>query len=115
MALKTKGGPPGAVKDLRAEPTSPNSVLATWSPPEADDEITGYTLVYTLRSIGECGPASAKPITKYTREPQLELDGLLPDSTYDIYVTAHTTQEGPKSKVVTVRTEESGWFLQQKN
>ena len=108
MALKTKGGPPGAVKDLRAEPTSPNTVLATWTPPDADDEITGYTLVYTLRSIGECGPASAKPITKHTREPQLELDGLVPDSTYDIYVTAHTTQEGPKSKVVTVRTEESG-------
>lgn len=108
MNLKTKGGPPGAVTDLAADATGPTTVLASWSPPEADDEITGYTLVYTLRSIGECGPSSAKPITKYSREPRLELDGLIPDSTYDIYVTAHTTQEGPKSKVVTVRTEESG-------
>jgi hypothetical protein len=41
----------------------------------------------------------------------LDLEGLLPDSTYDITVTAHTaSQEGKRSKIVTVRTEEARQF-----
>ena len=109
VTVKTCGGPPGAPTDVKARATSPTTVLATWRAPDTDGEITGYTLTYVLRSIGECGPSSAtKPITKHSREERIELDDLVPDSTYDIYVVAHTTTEGPKSKVVTVRTEESG-------
>lgn len=109
VCLKTKGGFPGAPKDLNAEATGPESVRTTWTEPDSEDDVTGYTLTYTLRSIGECGPRTAVPIIKHTREPRLDLDGLIPDATYDIYVTARTEGgEGPKSKVVSVRTEEAG-------
>jgi hypothetical protein len=107
VSLRIPGVPPGAVKDLNVRPTGPDTAVATWRPPDSDDDITGYTLTYVLRSIGECGPSSAvKPITKHTTEEKIDLDGLLPDSTYDVYVVAHTTKEGPKSKVVSFRTEE---------
>uniref|UniRef100_A0A914HBE2 Fibronectin type-III domain-containing protein n=1 Tax=Globodera rostochiensis TaxID=31243 RepID=A0A914HBE2_GLORO len=106
VCLHTRGGPPGAPTELHVEP-GVREATATWKEPEAEDEITGYTLTYTLRSIGECGPSSAKPIVKQSREPRIDLDGLLPDSVYDVFVTARTTVDGPPSKVVSVRTLEA--------
>lgn len=42
------------------------------------------------------------------RSPSFQvLDGLLPDSTYEVHVIAHTSMAGPQSKVVTVTTEEA--------
>ncbi|KAL3115899.1 hypothetical protein niasHT_007199 [Heterodera trifolii] len=115
VCLRTRGGAPGAPTDLRVEPTSDTEATATWKEPKADDEITGYTLTYTLRSIGECGPSSAKPIVKQSHEPRIDLDGLIPDSTYDVFVTARTTVDGPPSKVVSVRTMEAAPSGQPRN
>lgn len=113
VRLKTTGGKPGKITDLKVDPTSDKTAVATWSPPPSEDEITGYDLTYTLRSIGDCGPSSGvKPITKHSREGRIDLDGLLPDSTYDVTVVAHTTVSGDKSDVVSFRTEEArNYFL----
>lgn len=73
--------------------------------------LSGYTLVYRLKSLGECGPRSAQPITKNTRDEKILLDGLLPDSTYDVHVTAHTSQTGPQSNIVIVKTQEAGILM----
>lgn len=109
LRIKTSGGAPLAVTDLQAHPTGSTSGEATWrTPSESNGEITGYTIVYQLKSIGECGPSTAKPITVHSKEERVDLKDLVPDAIYDIYVTAHTTQQGPKSKVVTFRTEENG-------
>lgn len=106
--MRTKGERPGAPTDVRAVPTGPTTGEVTWREPKANDDILGYTLTYTLRSIGECGPSTARPITKQSRDPHIDLDGLIPDSTYDITVTARTAGgEGPPSQLVTMRTEEA--------
>uniref|UniRef100_A0A158P9A7 Fibronectin type III domain protein n=1 Tax=Angiostrongylus cantonensis TaxID=6313 RepID=A0A158P9A7_ANGCA len=108
LELTTAEGAPGQVTDLTGTPTGPTSIDLTWRPPtDANGVITGYTLVYNLKSIGECGPRSSTPIQKHVRSENQVLDGLLPDSTYEVHVIAHTSLSGPQSKVVTVTTEES--------
>lgn len=109
LTVKTRDGAPGPVTGLEARPTGPTSVVATWrEPDEPNGDITGYTLVYQLRSIGECGVRSAKPITVHTKDPRIQLDNLIPDATYEVHVIAHTSQPGPKSQSVMVTTEEDG-------
>ncbi|KJH44141.1 fibronectin type III domain protein [Dictyocaulus viviparus] len=108
LELTTAEGAPGPVSDLTATPTGPTSVEVTWRPPnEPNGVIAGYTLVYNLKSIGECGPRSSTPIHKHVRSETQVLEGLLPDSTYEVHVIAHTSMAGPQSKVVTVTTEEA--------
>uniref|UniRef100_A0A915DKV5 Fibronectin type-III domain-containing protein n=1 Tax=Ditylenchus dipsaci TaxID=166011 RepID=A0A915DKV5_9BILA len=108
MQFKTAGGAPGPVTNLNARPTGKGEGEATWqAPDETNGEITGYTLVYQLKSIGECGPTSSvKPITIHAKEEHATLKDLIPDAVYEVHVTAHTTQEGPRSKVVMLKTEE---------
>lgn len=109
LKIKTAGGAPSEVTDLKARNTGKGTGEATWrAPDEGGDEITGYTLVYRLKSIGECGPSSGKPITIHSKEERAELKDLIPDAIYEIHVTAHTQQEGPRSKIVTLKTEEAG-------
>lgn len=110
LNIKTAGGAPGAVTNLNTRPTGPTSGEATWrAPDEPNGEITGYTIVYQLKSIGECGPtSSAKPITINSKEERADLKDLIPDSIYEVHVIAHTLQAGPKSKTVTLKTEEAG-------
>ncbi|CAJ0598951.1 unnamed protein product [Cylicocyclus nassatus] len=108
LELTTPEGAPGAVTDLTAIPTGPTSSEVTWRPPaNPNGVITGYTLVYNLKSMGECGPRSSTPIEKHVRSETQVLDGLLPDSTYEVHVIAHTSQAGPQSKTVMVTTEEA--------
>ncbi|CAI4231782.1 unnamed protein product [Auanema sp. JU1783] len=108
LELTTAEGAPNAVDDLTATPRGPTSVVVSWKPPtQPNGVITGYTLVYNLRSIGQCGPRSSTPIEKHVRSETQTLDGLLPDSTYDIHVIAHTSHAGPQSSVVSVTTEEA--------
>ncbi|CAI5445350.1 unnamed protein product [Caenorhabditis angaria] len=108
LEITTGEGAPGEVDDLRAKPTGPTTVVVTWRPPkDPNGVITGYTLTYTLKSIGECGPRSSTPIEKHVRNEKQTLEGLLPASTYEIHVTAHTSHAGPQSRVVTVTTEEA--------
>uniref|UniRef100_A0AC34QKY1 Fibronectin type-III domain-containing protein n=1 Tax=Panagrolaimus sp. JU765 TaxID=591449 RepID=A0AC34QKY1_9BILA len=107
LQITTADGAPGPITDLNAKPTGPNTGEVTWSPPdEPNGEITGYTLTYHLKSIGECGVKSAKPITVHSKEEKVELKDLIPDATYEIRVVAHTTEPGAQSKVVTLTTEE---------
>ncbi len=109
MELTTAEGAPGAVTDLNAKPQGPDSALVTWGAPvNPNGVISGYTLVYQLKSRGECGPRSSQPITKNVRSEKQILDQLLPDSTYEIYVIAHTSKAGPQSQIVTVTTQEAG-------
>ncbi|ULU01578.1 hypothetical protein L3Y34_001716 [Caenorhabditis briggsae] len=108
LEITTAEGAPGAVEDLTAKPKGPTSVVVRWKPPrDPNGVITGYTLTYKLKSIGECGPRSAAPIEKHVRNEEQTLEGLLPDSTYEIHVVAHTSHAGPQSSVVTVTTEEA--------
>ncbi|VDM82623.1 unnamed protein product, partial [Strongylus vulgaris] len=59
LELTTAEGAPGAVTDLTAIPTGPTSIEVSWRPPiNPNGVITGYTLVYNLKSMGECGPRS---------------------------------------------------------
>lgn len=109
MELTTAEGAPGPIADLNAKAQGPDSALITWTAPaNANGVISGYTLVYRLKSRGECGPRSAQPITKNVRSEKQLLDGLLPDSTYEIYVIAHTSKAGPQSETITVTTHEAG-------
>lgn len=109
LKIKTAGGAPSAVIDLKARNTGKGTGEATWLTPDEDGgEITGYTLVYQLKTIDECGPSSSKPITIHSKDERADLKDLVPDSIYEIHVTAHTQQEGPRSKIVTLKTEEAG-------
>lgn len=100
------------MEDLDAHPYGPQAASITWRPPaQPNGQITGYTLVYRLKSRGECGPRTAQPITRNTKDEAITLEGLLPDSTYEIHVTAHTSQPGPQSNIVTVTTDEAGMFF----
>uniref|UniRef100_A0A7I5E8R5 Fibronectin type III domain protein n=2 Tax=Haemonchus contortus TaxID=6289 RepID=A0A7I5E8R5_HAECO len=108
LELTTAEGAPGAVRDMTAVPMGPTSIEASWRPPlDPNGVITGYTLVYNLKSMGECGPRTSTPIQKHVRSETQVLDGLLPDSTYEVHVIAHTSMAGPQSKVITVTTEEA--------
>ncbi|CAD5222389.1 unnamed protein product [Bursaphelenchus xylophilus] len=108
LKIKTSDGIPGAVRDLNATPEGPNTAVVTFlEPEEPNGEITGYTIEYQLKSIGECGARSEKPITIHSKDKRINLENLLPDSTYEVRVTAHTTKAGPKSKPVLFTTEES--------
>ncbi|TKR65207.1 hypothetical protein L596_025641 [Steinernema carpocapsae] len=108
LTITSAEGAPGAVDDLDARGTGADKIDVTWKPPkEPNGVITGYTVTYKLKSIGECGDRSASPKTITTQDPKISLDGLLPDSTYEISVVAHTTQAGPQSKIVTATTEEA--------
>lgn len=90
-------------------PINSSSSEITWlAPVDSNGEITGYTIVYQLRSLGECGPSIAKPISVYSNKEQIYLTDLLPDVTYDVFVIAKSTQHGPKSKTISFRTEEDG-------
>ncbi|VDK38269.1 unnamed protein product [Gongylonema pulchrum] len=112
VSITTAEGAPSAVQDLDARPSGPEAAAISWRPPaQPNGEITGYTLVYRLKSRGECGPRSAQPITRNTLAEGILLDGLLPDSTYDVHVTAHTSQAGPQSNIVTVTTNEDGELI----
>lgn len=108
VSVTTAEGAPGVVGDLDARPSGPNSAIVSWrAPAQTNGVITGYTVVYQLKSRGECGPRSSQPITKNVRGDRLVLENLLPDSTYEIYVVAHTSQTGPQSERVTVTTAEA--------
>ncbi|KAK6039161.1 fibronectin type III domain protein, partial [Cooperia oncophora] len=108
LELTTSEGAPGPVRDMTGIPVGPTSIEATWRPPlDPNGVITGYTLVYNLKSMGECGPRTSTPIQKHVRSETQVLDGLLPDSTYEVHVIAHTSMAGPQSKVITVTTEEA--------
>ncbi|KAI6240848.1 hypothetical protein M3Y99_00392200 [Aphelenchoides fujianensis] len=101
-------GIPGPVTNLDAKPTGPTQVVATWDEPEnPNGEITGYTITYKLKSIGECGPRTSTPFTVHSKDKRIELNDLLPDSTYEVTVVAHTTLSGPESKPVIVKTDEA--------
>lgn len=100
------------MEDLEAHPYGPEAASIMWqAPTQPNGEITGYTLVYRLKSRGECGPRSSQPITRNTKDEEITVEGLLPDSTYEVHVTAHTSQAGPQSNIVTVTTEEAGKFI----
>lgn len=68
-------------------------------------------MIYKLKSRGECGPRSSQPITRNTKDEGITLEGLLPDSTYEVYVTAHTSEPGPQSNIITVTTDEARKFI----
>uniref|UniRef100_A0A914QG08 Fibronectin type-III domain-containing protein n=1 Tax=Panagrolaimus davidi TaxID=227884 RepID=A0A914QG08_9BILA len=107
LEIKTADGAPGAVTDLDAHPTGPTTGEVTWkAPEEPNGEITGYTLTYQLKSIGECGVRSAKPITVHSTEERVDLKDLIPDATYEVSVVAHTTEPGAQSTTVMLKTEE---------
>lgn len=109
LRIKTADGIPGPVENVNAEPLGPQAGRITFDPPKnPNGEITGYSITYQLKSIGECGPRSSQPFTVHSKTNQLDIDNLLPDSTYEITVVAHTTQPGPKSKPVLLRTHEAG-------
>lgn len=105
-------GAPSAVENLDARPEGPEAASITWRPPaQPNGQITGYTLVYRLKSRGECGPRSSQPITRNTKEEEITVEGLLPDSTYEVHVTAHTSEPGRQSNIITVTTDEAGKFI----
>ncbi|KAI6201513.1 hypothetical protein M3Y96_00850200 [Aphelenchoides besseyi] len=108
LKIKTADGIPGPVKNVDAKPTGPNTVNVKWDEPDnPNGEITGYTITYQLKSIGECGPRSSQPFSVYSKDKQIDLKDLLPDSTYEVHVVAHTSQAGPKSRPVIVKTDEA--------
>ncbi|VDN93409.1 unnamed protein product [Brugia pahangi] len=108
VTITTAEGAPSTVEDLDARPYGPEAASIMWRPPaQPNGQITGYTLVYKLKSRGECGPRSSQPITRNTKEEEITLEGLLPDSTYEIHVTAHTSEPGPQSNIITVTTDEA--------
>ncbi|GMS87185.1 hypothetical protein PENTCL1PPCAC_9360, partial [Pristionchus entomophagus] len=107
LTLTTAEGAPGPVTGLKAEPDATTATV-TWNPPaEPNGEISGYTIVYNLKSLGECGPRSAQPLQKHSKIPEVSLDGLLPDATYEVHVIAHTSLAGPRSEIITFTTEET--------
>jgi hypothetical protein len=109
VELTTPEGAPGAVTNVNGRPTGPTSITVTWQEPtEPNGVITGYTLVYHLKSKGECPVRPGQPVQKTVRNEKQVLEGLEPDSTYEIYVIAHTTKAGPQSQTITVTTEEAG-------
>jgi hypothetical protein len=84
LRIKTADGIPGAVNNLDARPTGPESGTITFDPPtEPNGEITGYSITYQLKSIGECGPRTAQPITVHSKENKLDVTNLIPDATYE--------------------------------
>ncbi|VDN03313.1 unnamed protein product [Thelazia callipaeda] len=108
VSITTAEGAPSAVENLDGQAHGPEAATITWRQPlQPNGQISGYTLVYKLKSRGECGPRSAQPITLNTQNEEMTLQGLLPDSTYDVHVTAHTSQVGPQSNIITVTTEEA--------
>ncbi|KAK0418386.1 hypothetical protein QR680_013533 [Steinernema hermaphroditum] len=108
LSIKTAEGAPGPVKNLDAKPLGPTRIRVYWeTPDEPNGHITGYTVTYKLKSIGECGDRSSTPTTVHVQDPNAVLEGLLPDATYEIHVVAHTSQAGPQSKTVTATTEEA--------
>ncbi|CAJ0579194.1 unnamed protein product, partial [Mesorhabditis spiculigera] len=108
LEVTTAEGAPGAITDLTATPDGPTTATVTWKPPQQPNGvITGYTLIYRLKSIGQCGPRSSNPIEKHVRSEEQTIDGLLPDSTYEVQVIAHTSLAGPTSQTVTFTTEEA--------
>lgn len=85
MRIKTADGVPGPVDNLNAEPTGPQSGRITWDPPaNPNGEITGYSITYQLKSIGECGPRTSQPITVHSQTDQIDIDNLIPDATYEV-------------------------------
>uniref|UniRef100_A0A914W0E7 Fibronectin type-III domain-containing protein n=1 Tax=Plectus sambesii TaxID=2011161 RepID=A0A914W0E7_9BILA len=108
LELATAEGAPGPVTNVEGRPTGPTSITVTWQEPkEPNGVITGYTLVYHLKSKGECPVRPGQPVQKTVRNEKQILEGLEPDSTYEIYVIAHTTLAGPQSETITVTTEEA--------
>ncbi|CAJ0941669.1 unnamed protein product, partial [Mesorhabditis belari] len=108
LEVTTAEGAPGAVTDLTATPEGPTTAVVSWKQPEnPNGVITGYTLIYRLKAIGQCGPRSSNPIEKHVRSEEQTLEGLLPDSTYEVQVIAHTSLAGPTSQTVTFTTEEA--------
>ncbi|EJD74869.1 hypothetical protein LOAG_17881 [Loa loa] len=108
VSITTAEGAPSAVEDLDAHPYGPEAASIMWrAPAQPNGQITGYTLVYRLKSRGECGPRSSQPITRNTKDEKITVEGLLPDSTYEVHVTAHTSEPGPQSNIITVTTDEA--------
>lgn len=84
LRIKTADGIPGPVKNLDAEPRGPEGGRITWDPPDdPNGEISGYSITYQLKSIGECGPRSSQPFTVESRDTKIDIDGLIPDATYE--------------------------------
>uniref|UniRef100_A0A913IDA2 Fibronectin type-III domain-containing protein n=1 Tax=Strongyloides stercoralis TaxID=6248 RepID=A0A913IDA2_STRER len=108
LRIKTPEGAPSSITGLRAKSLGPDSVQVSWKKPDnPNGDITGYTVTYQLKSLGECGDQNSKPITINTDDPNVVLKDLLPDATYEIKVTAHTSLPGEESKPVLVTTDES--------
>uniref|UniRef100_A0AC35UE32 Protein-tyrosine-phosphatase n=1 Tax=Rhabditophanes sp. KR3021 TaxID=114890 RepID=A0AC35UE32_9BILA len=107
LKIKTSEGAPGPVSGLKARPLGPNSIKVTWTAPvNPNGVISGYTVTYQLKSLGECGEKNSKPITVNTNDPSTVLKDLLPDATYSIAVTPHTSLPGEESEAILVTTEE---------
>ena len=109
VELTTAEGSPGPVIDLDGRATGPTTGVVEWKEPtETNGVITGYTLVYQLKSKGECPVRQGQPIQKRVRNEKQTLENLEPASTYEIYVIAHTSKAGPRSDSITITTEEAG-------
>lgn len=88
-------------QNLRVVGLTATSTSLTWDPPplaERNGKIVKYIVVY--RDIN-----SQHNVTNSTTETQLTIEGLLPDTTYDIRVQAFTGKgEGPISPSIQSRT-----------
>ncbi|XP_075901581.1 protein tyrosine phosphatase receptor type Fa [Nelusetta ayraudi] len=88
-------------QNLRVVGLTATSTSLTWDPPplaERNGKIVKYIVVY--RDIN-----SQYNVTNSTTEAQLTIEGLLPDTTYDIRVQAFTGKgEGPISPSIQSRT-----------
>lgn len=93
-----------AARNLKAKPSSYNSVYLSWDPPElGSDSVNGYTIYYTS--------TPTKPITSWLSQPvdngQLTtLNDLTPDTEYTVQIQTRTIRGGgPLSPQITFKTQ----------
>ncbi|ELW62139.1 Receptor-type tyrosine-protein phosphatase F [Tupaia chinensis] len=93
--------PSGFPQNLRVTGLTTSTTELAWDPPvlaERNGRITDYTVVY--RDIN-----SQQEQQNVTADTRLTLSGLMPDTTYDVKVRAHTSKgAGPLSPSIQSRT-----------
>ena len=105
MILSHSPVPNGSPQNITATEISSRSATLTWSPPLLEDQngnITAYFINATVVGSGEM-------FQLVSQSTILEIDTLIPYTTYSILIAASTSVgSGPFSTVLTIQTPEDG-------
>ncbi len=84
----------------------------TWGEPsDKNGVIRGYIISYQLKSKGTCPVKPGAAQVKQVRSLSHLLDDLEPASTYEIRVSARTSETGPPSPPILITTDEARKLL----